>query len=262
MRYHLTHVLPLVSYATTKKTIPIRADYIPYEQHPDLKPTDVSQPNSELFSEEIFSCEVFPTTLESNNKIVSQEVSQSKATARQSETIHDQKNDPSHVSTTPTCTSAPPDSSKTAAMLPSTSAALPDNASSSPSPSAGVSEELTEGKYTIKIKLEEDGKKIGSFITTVCKWSKKAILDEARSYCAKYANHHHPPANILWWFPDCFQYSLLSLHIDGSDIHLRNYCVDDLSFLVQTVKKSEIPTFTLSCSLKQSDTAHLDLDQV
>ena len=87
-----------------------------------------------------------------------------------------------------------------------------------------------------------NGKEILRSVVFITASTRTAILKEARAYCEQYVKDDQRLGGVLakeWGL------RLVSLRLDGFDMDISTYEVDDLSFLIETVEKRGIPGFTL-----------------
>ncbi|KAL8784133.1 MAG: hypothetical protein Q9195_009157 [Heterodermia aff. obscurata] len=100
--------------------------------------------------------------------------------------------------------------------------------------------QMHEG-HAIALKIIH-GSKILRSVVFVKACTRTAILNEAREYCVKHVQDDPKlgklPAND-------WKLSMESLCLDGFDMDMSTYEVENLSFLVETIEKTEIPRFTL-----------------
>ena len=102
----------------------------------------------------------------------------------------------------------------------------------------------TEDGHTITLKIL-GGHKVLRAIVFVKACTRTAILNEARAYYLKWAQDD---CNSGTQLPKECDLALMSLNMDGCDMDLSTYKVEDLSFLLGVVEKTGIPRFTLQIS--------------
>ena len=86
------------------------------------------------------------------------------------------------------------------------------------------------------------GSKILRSVVFITASTQTAVLTEARTYYGKYVQSGQRFKGVL---ADKWDLSLVSLRLDGFDMDMSTYGAEDLSFLVETIGKTEIPRFTL-----------------
>ncbi|KAI9718433.1 MAG: hypothetical protein M1812_004154 [Candelaria pacifica] len=106
---------------------------------------------------------------------------------------------------------------------------------------AAAPEAPTEDRHTITLKILNDSKVLRS-IVSIRACTRTAIFNEARAYCARYAQDDQCLETLLAKEHDL---ALVSLNMHGYDMDLSMYKVEDLSSLFRAVEKTSIPRFTL-----------------
>lgn len=109
---------------------------------------------------------------------------------------------------------------------------------------AAAPEAPTKDSHTITLKIL-NGSKVLRSIVFIRACTRTAILNEAKAYCVKCAQGDQSFQKLL---SKGWNLVLLSLKINGYDMDLSTYKVENLSSLVQTVEKTGIPRFTLRIS--------------
>ena len=109
-----------------------------------------------------------------------------------------------------------------------------------------VPEAPTEDGHTIMLKILS-GHKVFRAIVFIKACTRTAILNEARACYLKWAKDDCISGTQL--SKEC-DLTLTSLNMDGCDMDLSTYKVEDLSFLVGIVEKTGVPRFTLQISGK------------
>ncbi len=102
----------------------------------------------------------------------------------------------------------------------------------------------TEDGHTITLKIL-NGSKVLRAIVFIKACTRTAILNEARAYCVKSARDDQTFGTLLAKGCDL---ALMSLKMYGYDMDLSTYKVENLSSLVEAIKKTGIPRFTLRIS--------------
>ena len=87
-----------------------------------------------------------------------------------------------------------------------------------------------------------NGSEILRSVVFITASTRTAILNEARAYCEQYVKDDQRLNGVL---ANQWDLRLVSLRLDGFDMDISTYEVEDLSFLIETVKKKGIPRFTL-----------------
>ena len=109
---------------------------------------------------------------------------------------------------------------------------------------AAAPEAPMEDSHTITLKIL-NGSKIIRSVVFIRACTRTAILNEARAYCVKRAQDDESFGRLL---AKGWDLVLVSLKMYGYDMDLSTYQVEDLSSLVRTVEKTDIPRFTLRIS--------------
>ncbi|KAL8915058.1 MAG: hypothetical protein Q9171_000498 [Xanthocarpia ochracea] len=101
--------------------------------------------------------------------------------------------------------------------------------------------EPTIESHTITLKICHSNKTYRS-IVSIRDCTRTAILHEGKKFCLQRARDEPNFAELLTtsWLLD-----LKSISMDGSDLDLTTYKVEDLSVLIKTIEKTDIPSFTL-----------------
>ncbi|KAL8645417.1 MAG: hypothetical protein Q9226_007314, partial [Calogaya cf. arnoldii] len=102
---------------------------------------------------------------------------------------------------------------------------------------------MTES-HTIMLSIQ-NGSNVFRCIVYIKDCTRRRILNEARASCERYAESNQSFGRLL---PENWCLAFGSLDIDGYDMDLSTYAVENLSFLVQTVEKTGMARFTLHVS--------------
>ena len=140
-----------------------------------------------------------------------------------------------------------PPSPALSAVRPEIDSQLPPLAPSStgtPVLEAAAPEPSTEDSHTIMLKIL-NGSKVLRCIVFIRTCMRTAILNEARAHCAKRAQDGE---NFGGSLAEGWHLALVSLNMDGYELDMSTYEVENLSFLVQAIGETGIPTFTLRMS--------------
>ena len=106
---------------------------------------------------------------------------------------------------------------------------------------AATPEAPIQDGHTLTLKIIA-GSKILRSVVFIEACTRSAILNAARAYCVKRVQDDPSLEGLAVKERDL---SLVSLRLDGFDMDMSTYEVDNLSFLVETIERKEIPIFTL-----------------
>ena len=109
---------------------------------------------------------------------------------------------------------------------------------------AAAPEAPKEDGHTIALKIRS-GSKVLRALVFIRACTRTAIIDEARAYYARWARDD--PMSRMQLSTGC-DLVLMSLDMDGCDMDLSTYKVEDLSFLIGVVEGTGIPRFTVQIS--------------
>lgn len=98
-----------------------------------------------------------------------------------------------------------------------------------------------EEGHTIALQIL-NGSKILRSVVFIRSCTRTAVLNEARAYCVKCGQHGQYFGRLLAKGGDL---ALVSLKMNGYDMDMSTYQVEDLSSLIGVVEKTDIPTFTI-----------------
>ena len=87
-----------------------------------------------------------------------------------------------------------------------------------------------------------NGSEILRSVVFITASTRTAILNQARAYCEQYVKDDQRLSGVL---ANQWDLRLVSLRLDGFDMDMSTYEVEDLSFLIETVEKKGIPRFAL-----------------
>ena len=106
---------------------------------------------------------------------------------------------------------------------------------------AATPEAPIQDGHTLTLKII-NGSKILRSVIFIEACTRTAILNAARVYCVKRGQDDPSLEGVE---AKEWDLSLVSLRLDGFDMDMSTYEVDNLSFLVETIERKEIPIFTL-----------------
>ena len=106
---------------------------------------------------------------------------------------------------------------------------------------AATPEAPIQDGHTLTLKII-NGSKILRSVVFIEACTRSAILNAARAYCVKRGQDDPSLEGVE---AKKWDLSLVSLRLDGFDMDMSTYEVDNLSFLVETIERKEVPIFTL-----------------